>query len=87
MPLGPYGSIQGMAVSPIYIAGNVVLLVDTPEEAWLMAFDAATGKQAWKVERPRADRGGGRGGTDRLPSQDRWASVVGARCNHKARRR
>jgi len=51
-PLGPFGSIQGMAVSPIYVAGNVVLLVDTPEEAWLMAFDAATGKQAWKVERP-----------------------------------
>src|SRR5580704_2462252 len=51
-PLGPFGSIQGMAVSPIYVAGNVVLLVDTPEEAWLMAFDASTGKQAWKVERP-----------------------------------
>jgi outer membrane protein assembly factor BamB len=52
VPLGPYGGIQGMAVSPIYVEGKVILLVDTPEEAWLMAFDAATGKLAWKVERP-----------------------------------
>lgn len=52
VPLGPFGSIQGMAVSPVYVDGRVVLFVDTPEEAWLAAFDAATGKQAWKVERP-----------------------------------
>jgi len=52
VPLGPFGSIQGMAASPIYVAGNVVLLVDTPEEAWLLAFDAATGKQVWKAQRP-----------------------------------
>ena len=58
VPLGPFGSIQGMAVSPIVVAGNVVLLVDTPEEAWLVAYDAATGKQAWKVERPIGWLGG-----------------------------
>lgn len=52
VPLGPFGSIQGMAVSPVYAEGNVILLIDTPEEAWLMAFDAGTGKQSWKVERP-----------------------------------
>jgi len=52
VPLGPYGSIQGMATSPVYIEGNVVLLVDTPEEALLLAYDATTGKQAWKTERP-----------------------------------
>jgi outer membrane protein assembly factor BamB len=51
-PLGPFGGVQGMAVSPIYAQGNVVLLIDTPEEAFLAAFDAATGKQAWKVDRP-----------------------------------
>jgi outer membrane protein assembly factor BamB len=51
-PLGPFGSIQGMAVSPIVVEGNVVLLVDTPEEAFLSAFDTRTGKQAWKVDRP-----------------------------------
>ena len=51
-PLGSFGSIQGMAVSPIYVEGNVVLFVDTPEEAWLAAYDAGSGKQVWKVERP-----------------------------------
>ena len=35
-----------MAVSPIYAEGNVVLLIDTPEGAYLAAFDARTGKQA-----------------------------------------
>jgi outer membrane protein assembly factor BamB len=50
-PLGPFGAIQGMAVSPIYAEGNVVLLIDTPEEAYLAAFDAKTGKPVWKTER------------------------------------
>ncbi len=52
VPLGPFGAVQGMAVSPVYVAGKVVLLVDTPELAYLAAYDARTGKQAWKVERP-----------------------------------
>jgi outer membrane protein assembly factor BamB len=52
VPLGPFGGIQGMAVSPVYAEGNVVLLIDTPEQAYLVAFDAETGKQVWKVERP-----------------------------------
>jgi outer membrane protein assembly factor BamB len=51
IPLGPFSSIQGMAVSPIYVEGRIVLLVDTPDEAYLASFDAITGKQAWKVER------------------------------------
>lgn len=52
VPLGPFGGIQGMAGSPICVAGNVVLLIDTPEQAYLAAWDAKTGKQAWKRERP-----------------------------------
>jgi len=52
VPLGPFGAIQGMAVSPVYIDNRVVLLIDTPEQAYLAAFDAKTGKQAWKTERP-----------------------------------
>jgi outer membrane protein assembly factor BamB len=50
--LGPFGAIQGMAVSPVYAEGSVILLVDTPEQAYLAAFDARSGKQVWKVERP-----------------------------------
>lgn len=52
VPLGPFGGVQGVAVSPVYAEGNVVLLVDTPEQAYLAAFDAATGKQVWKADRP-----------------------------------
>jgi outer membrane protein assembly factor BamB len=52
VPLGPFGGIQGMAASPVYTEGNVVLLIDTPEQAYLAAFDAATGKQVWKADRP-----------------------------------
>ena len=52
VPLGPFGGIQGMAASPIYAEGNVVLLIDTPEQAYLAAFDAGSGKQVWKTERP-----------------------------------
>lgn len=51
-PLGPFASIQGLAASPILADDNVILLVDTPEEAYLAAFDARTGKQTWRVERP-----------------------------------
>jgi outer membrane protein assembly factor BamB len=50
--LGPFSSVQGLAASPLYVEGKVILLVDTPEEAYLAAFDAETGKQAWKAERP-----------------------------------
>ena len=50
--LGPFGGVQGMAVSPILAEGNVVLLIDTPEQAHLVAFSTATGKQVWKTERP-----------------------------------
>ena len=52
VPLGPFGGVQGMAVSPIYTQGNVVLLIDTPEQAYIAAYHAATGKQVWNQERP-----------------------------------
>jgi outer membrane protein assembly factor BamB len=52
VPLGPFGAVQGMATSPVYAEGKVMLLVDTPEQAWIAAYEAKSGKQAWKVERP-----------------------------------
>jgi outer membrane protein assembly factor BamB len=57
-PLGPFRSIQGMAASPVYVDGTVALLVDTAEEAYLAAFDAATGTSLWKTDRPRGVLGG-----------------------------
>ncbi len=52
VPLGPFGGIQGMAVSPVYTDGRVILQIDTPEVAYLAAFDAKSGRQMWKAERP-----------------------------------
>ncbi|MBC7926775.1 MAG: PQQ-binding-like beta-propeller repeat protein [Bryobacteraceae bacterium] len=49
--LGPFGAVQGLAGSPIFHDGRVYLLIDTPEQAWLGAYDANTGKLDWKVER------------------------------------
>jgi hypothetical protein len=34
------------------VDGKVLVLVDSPEEAYLAAFDARTGKLTWKAERP-----------------------------------
>jgi len=51
-PLGPFASVQGLAASPVFVDGRVVLLVDTPEEAYLCAFDADTGQQVWRTQRP-----------------------------------
>jgi outer membrane protein assembly factor BamB len=51
-PIGPFASVHGMAVSPVYVEGKIVLLIDTPDEAYLAGFNAVTGKQAWKVGRP-----------------------------------
>ena len=51
-PLGPFSSIQGLAASPVFVDGRIALLVDTPEEAYLAAFDAGTGEQVWRTDRP-----------------------------------
>jgi outer membrane protein assembly factor BamB len=49
---GPFGGVQGMAASSIYAEGNVVLLIDTPEQAYLAAFNAETGKQCGRPTAP-----------------------------------
>jgi outer membrane protein assembly factor BamB len=51
-PLGPFTSVQGLAASPVYVEGRIVLMVDTPEEAYLSAFDGGTGERVWRTERP-----------------------------------
>jgi outer membrane protein assembly factor BamB len=51
-PLGPFRSVQGLAASPVYVGGRVVLQIDTPEEAYVAAFDAGNGKPAWRSDRP-----------------------------------
>ncbi len=57
-PLGPFDAVQGVATSPVYAEGNVIVFMDQPSESYLVAFDASNGKQRWKVERPSGFLGG-----------------------------
>ena len=50
--LGAFDIPHGMATSPILVDGKVVQLVDQDAESFLVAFDAKTGKEHWRVERP-----------------------------------
>lgn len=50
-PLGPFTSIQGLASSPVYTQNKVLLLIDTPDQAYLAAYDSSNGKEVWKAER------------------------------------
>jgi len=40
-----------MAASPVLAEGNVILLIDTPEQAYLAAFDARRAGRRGKTER------------------------------------
>jgi outer membrane protein assembly factor BamB len=54
LALGPFSNFHGMGASPIYSAGKLFMLCDQDQQAYLLAVDAATGKQVWKVDRPDA---------------------------------
>src|ERR1019366_1755614 len=61
----------GMADSPVYVEGRVILLIDTPDQAYLAAgaveltgYEATTGERLWWAwwrhhgsRRPASDRG------------------------------
>jgi outer membrane protein assembly factor BamB len=51
LPLGPFHSFYGMAASPILAGSTLVLLCDQQQGSFLLAVDAATGKQRWRTER------------------------------------
>jgi outer membrane protein assembly factor BamB len=58
-PLGPFENFYGMSSSPIVANGMVVLLCDQAKDSYLLALDAATGKQRWKRDRPQSNIGWG----------------------------
>lgn len=51
LPLGPFNNLHGMAASPVYVDGKVILVCDQDTNAFIVAVDAETGKIAWKTER------------------------------------
>lgn len=57
MPLGPFNVFYGFGASPILVDGTLVLSVDQDLGSYLLAVDAATGRQRWKVDRPHVISG------------------------------
>ena len=51
MPLGPFNMFYGFGASPILVDGTLMLPVDQDTDSYLLAVDAKTGKQRWKIDR------------------------------------
>lgn len=51
LPLGPFNSQHGVAASPVYADGRVVLVCDQDTDAYIIGVDADSGKIAWKTPR------------------------------------
>jgi len=51
-PLGPFQNSHGATASPVLAGDKVILLEDHDAGSFLAAFDAATGEQVWRTERP-----------------------------------
>ncbi|HYO80701.1 MAG TPA: PQQ-binding-like beta-propeller repeat protein [Bryobacteraceae bacterium] len=57
LPLGPFNNPFGMGASPLYVDGKILQNCDSETGSFLIAVDAKTGKQVWRVERPDFTRG------------------------------
>jgi len=57
LPLGPFNMFYGFGASPILEDGLIILPVDQDTDPYLLAVDAKTGKQRWKVSRPHVISG------------------------------
>lgn len=44
----------GMASSPIVINDTVIVMIENDSESYSLGIDAATGRNSWKLERPKA---------------------------------
>jgi outer membrane protein assembly factor BamB len=51
LPLGPFNSQHGIATSPVYADGTVILVCDQDTDAYIIGVDADSGKIAWKTPR------------------------------------
>lgn len=57
VPLGPFDNSYGMGASPVLVDEKVILVCDQNKDSFIAAFDARTGRLAWKRERPQAISG------------------------------
>jgi len=51
IPLGPFNNLHGIAASPVYANGRVILVCDQDTDGFILAADAATGKLLWRQTR------------------------------------
>jgi outer membrane protein assembly factor BamB len=51
LPLGPFNSLHGVAASPIYADGKVILVCDQDTDSYIIAIDSDSGKTIWKTPR------------------------------------
>ncbi|MEZ5354170.1 MAG: PQQ-binding-like beta-propeller repeat protein [Bryobacteraceae bacterium] len=51
-PLGPFTNFHGMGASPVLAGGNLILICDQDQDAFLIAVDPRTGRTVWRAERP-----------------------------------
>src|SRR6188474_2539514 len=57
MPLGPFTMFYGFGASPILEDGLLILPVDQDLTAYLLAVDARTGRERWRIDRPHVISG------------------------------
>lgn len=53
MELGPFRNYYGIASSPILAGGRLYVVCDQAGGSFVMAVDSASGKPAWRTERPK----------------------------------
>ncbi|MEO7157434.1 MAG: PQQ-binding-like beta-propeller repeat protein [Vicinamibacterales bacterium] len=57
LPLGPFNMFYGFGASPILEDGVLLLSVDQDTDPYLLAVDAKSGKEIWRVARPHVISG------------------------------
>jgi outer membrane protein assembly factor BamB len=57
LPLGPFNMFYGFGASPILEDGVLLLSVDQDTDPYLLAVDAKSGKEKWRVARPHVISG------------------------------
>ena len=51
-PLGPFTSPHGIASSPLFVDGMLVLMLEQRDDGAVLGVDASTGEVRWKAPRP-----------------------------------
>jgi outer membrane protein assembly factor BamB len=53
---GPFSSIHGFCSSPVLYKELVILNCDQDADAWIVAYDKASGEERWRTDRPNKTR-------------------------------